>query len=283
MENRHLRGRDFFRRLLAAVLSILLPGFGQTYNRQPQKGMIFLLLLPAYVFFAGAVRLVSTFHGFLLGAAIQFSLLIWATVDSVICGGNKILSRPGFSKARLWFSIAVLLVVINSVAEVTNFALNRTRAGMEALLNPNDSMAPTLIEGDRFASDTWYYKQGSPQRGDVVMFEIPGQDSSEHVKRIIALGGDTIEGKKDGVYVNGERLNEPYLMPGSSEGQNSRDNSDIFGQVRVPAGNYFLLGDNRQDSFDSRYFGAVPASKIKGRALYIYFSRDWAHIGKTIR
>ncbi|HYL63067.1 MAG TPA: signal peptidase I [Candidatus Methylomirabilis sp.] len=274
--------RGFFRRFLAGLLSLLMLGLGQTYNRQPRKGIFFLLLVPAWSFAAGAVRFASTFPILLIGASLQLALLAWAILDAAICGGDKILLRPGFRKAGLWFSLAVFIVILNGCAEGLNFYINHAKAGLVGRLCPTDAMPPALVDGDRFMVDTHAYLHESPRRGDVVLFQMPGQPSTESVKRVIALGGDVMEGKQDGMYLNGRRLDEAYLAPRSAKQEQTYEEITIYGPLKVPQGTLFVLGDNRQDSYDSRYYGAVPASKIKGRALYVYLSHVWSHIGRTI-
>jgi signal peptidase I len=274
--------RGFLRRLIASFLSLLMLGLGQTYNRQPKKGIIFLLLVPAWSFAAGAVRFASTFPTLLIGVSLQLVVVTWAVFDAAICGGNKIVLRPGFSRARLWFSLAIFIVILNGCAEGLNFYINQAKAGLDGRLYPTDSMAPMLINGDRFMSDTRAYLHESPNRGDVVLFQMPGQPSTESVKRIIAVGGDIVQGKQDGVYVNGRRLDEAYLALQSANQGQPVEEITTYGPLKIPQGEFFVLGDNRQDSYDSRYYGAIPASKIKGRALYIYLSHVWSRVGRTI-
>ena len=102
----------------------------------------------------------------------------------------------------------------------------------------------------------------SPNRGDVVVFRFPQDPSRDFIKRMIAVPGDTIEINGGDVFVNGVQLEEPYI---SSEGRNS------FERQVVPQGNYFVLGDNRRNSFDSRSWGFVPEQNIIGRAIFSYW------------
>lgn len=114
---------------------------------------------------------------------------------------------------------------------------------------------------------------GEPQRGDVVVFTppSPGQDKP-YIKRIIGLPGDSIEVRDDGVYVNGTRINEPYL---EGDTTTCRTASPAFcGPLTVPGESVFVLGDNRNNSEDSRFFGPVPESNIIGKAWISYWPME---------
>ena len=130
---------------------------------------------------------------------------------------------------------------------------------------PSGSMEPTLQIGDRIIVDKLAYDLHSIHRGDVVVFAKPPKETSapgikDLVKRIIGLPGDTVSSRNGDVYINGKPLSEPWLPPidrGVTVG--------ITKQV-VPAGDYFVMGDNRTDSSDSRVFGPISGALIVGRA-----------------
>lgn len=137
---------------------------------------------------------------------------------------------------------------------------------IQAFWIPSPSMTPTLEVGDRVLVNKLSYKLHDVGRGDVVVFERPpaastGGDEEIHdlIKRVIAIGGDTIEARGGHVYVNGEAIDEPYLdEPGST------DNLPL---QTVPDDQVFVMGDNRRNSEDSRRFGPVPEDRIVGRAF----------------
>ena len=114
-------------------------------------------------------------------------------------------------------------------------------------------------------------------RGDIVVFKYPDEPDRDFIKRVIGLPGETIELKKKKVHVNGQPLDEPYvhfLTPPSNDYQEvtSYDLRERFGPVTVPADQYFVMGDNRDNSQDSRYWGFVKREKIRGKAFLIYWS-----------
>jgi len=142
---------------------------------------------------------------------------------------------------------------------------------------PSPSMVPTLQVGDRIMVNKLSYDLHEVHRGDIVVFKRPPlemQDFPDLVKRVIGLPGESISTKDGHVYINGTLLDEPWLQPGASSytGALPDDQYPQFnmpGPVTIPAGDYFVMGDNRTDSEDSRYFGPIPKSLIVGRAMAV--------------
>jgi len=160
----------------------------------------------------------------------------------------------------------------------------------QAFKIPSGSMEENLLVGDHILVNKFIYgptlsplgKALLPIRdlrhGDVVVFRFPQDPSRDFIKRAVGLPGDVVRLVDKRLYVNGMRVadegyvshNDPITYPrGSYPGSSSRDN---FGPVRVPAGSYFCLGDNRDYSHDSRFWGMVPAGFLKGRAFLVYWS-----------
>jgi signal peptidase I len=116
------------------------------------------------------------------------------------------------------------------------------------------------------------------RRGDVIVFKFPKDPERDFVKRVIGLPGDRLELHRKVVSINGQPLHEPYihgLEPPSQDGPPRTDDlREEYGPVTVPPDQYFMMGDNRDNSEDSRYWGFMPASYVKGEALFIYYSID---------
>jgi signal peptidase I len=115
------------------------------------------------------------------------------------------------------------------------------------------------------------------RRGDIVVFKYPEEPDRDFIKRVIGLPRETVELKKKKVYIDGSPIDEPYvhfLVPPSAEGQEVApyDVRENYGPVTVPAGQYFVMGDNRDNSQDSRFWGFLPRDNVKGKALMIYWS-----------
>ncbi len=132
------------------------------------------------------------------------------------------------------------------------------------------SMAPLLSDQERIFINKFVYRFEPIQRGDVVVFWYPLDRSKSFIKRVIGLPGETVEIRQGVVYVNGKAVAEPYVPP------KYEDLSD-FGPVRVPKDSYFVMGDHRVSSNDSRVFGPVASRYIYGRAVFAYWPVD--HFG----
>ncbi len=138
----------------------------------------------------------------------------------------------------------------------------------------SSSMEDTLLTGDYIFVNKLAYKYREPQVSDIIVFEYPLSRDKDYIKRVIAVGGQTVEVIDKILYVDGE-LAELYpdsknIDPNTLAAQLS--NRDNYGPVQVPAGNLFVMGDNRDDSRDSRFWGFVPLENLKGKALFVYWS-----------
>ncbi|WP_243544446.1 signal peptidase I [Pseudodesulfovibrio tunisiensis] len=175
---------------------------------------------------------------------------------------------------------------------------------VQAFKIPSGSMLDTLQIGDHLLVSKFSYdirlpsnilldttggkvivRTGDPQRGDIIVFKFPEDESKDFIKRVIGLPGETIEVRDKVVYINGQPLNEPYVLHTKFTNAPIRDN---FGPYTVPEGRYFMMGDNREGSYDSRWWGPVAREKIVGKALFIYWSWEsltnirWDRIGNVI-
>ncbi len=126
------------------------------------------------------------------------------------------------------------------------------------------SMAPLLSDQERIFINKYLYRYESIQRGDVVVFWYPLDPSKSFIKRVIGMPGETVELRQGRVFVNNRSLEESYVPPQFAE-------SVTYGPTLVPAEHYFVLGDHRASSNDSRVFGPVPARSIYGKAVFAYW------------
>jgi signal peptidase I len=184
------------------------------------------------------------------------------------------------STVREYFESIVIAVIL---------ALFVRTWAVQAFKIPTGSMENNLLIGDHLLVNKFVFGPTmsdierklpvrEPRRGDVVVFKYPDEPERDFIKRVIGLPGDTLELRNKKVYINGQPLDEPYvhfLEPAStSQEVTSFDVRERYGPVRVPDRQYFVMGDNRDNSQDSRYWGFLPRSYIKGRALMIYWSYD---------
>lgn len=127
---------------------------------------------------------------------------------------------------------------------------------------PSPSMEPTLLPNDRIIVNMLLYRFSPPKRGDVIVFRYPPDPSRDFVKRIVALGGETVEVRQGYLLVNGRRIEEPYLP---------HETMKDYKSYTVPQNTYFVMGDNRSNSDDSRFWGTVPRQNIVGKVFLIYW------------
>jgi signal peptidase I len=158
----------------------------------------------------------------------------------------------------------------------------------QAFKIPTGSMEPNLLVGDHLIVNKMINAPTmiglerailpgrDVRRGDVIVFKYPEDPERDFIKRVIGLPGERLELRRKKVYIDGKPLDESYthfLEPPSPEGSPKKDDvREEYGPVTIPAGQYFMMGDNRDNSQDSRFWGFMPRSYIKGEALFIYFS-----------
>jgi signal peptidase I len=173
---------------------------------------------------------------------------------------------------------------------------------VQAFKIPSGSMLDTLLIGDHilvnkflygiknpFSGNTWIPVK-KPERGDVVVFKYPLNPKQDYIKRVIGVEGDQIEIKDKKVYVNGEPHDESYVIFLDNKilppGEQNRDNME---PKTVPANSLFVMGDNRDNSYDSRFWNFVDLKAVKGKAFIFYWSWDkknfavrWSRIGSLV-
>jgi signal peptidase I len=179
---------------------------------------------------------------------------------------------------------------------------------IQAFKIPSGSMIPTLLVGDHILVNKFIYGTPvdvpftdinlfrmpgfkKPQRGDIIVFKFPEDPTRDFIKRVIGIGGDTVEEKNKEIFVNGHRLVEPYVQHVDPDIKpREADKRDNFGPVVVPQGSVFVMGDNRDQSYDSRFWGFVDLAEVKGKAFIMYWSwdrdRSWVRfnrIGRIVR
>src|SRR5262245_36440649 len=187
------------------------------------------------------------------------------------------------STAREYFESIVTAVIL---------ALFIRTFVVQAFKIPTGSMENNLLIGDHLLVNKFVYGPGSTverallpigtiHRGDIVVFKYPEDPERDFIKRVIGLPGDTVELREKKVSINGKPLDEPYVHflepPGDPSGFHEVTSSDVrerYGPVTVPPNQYFVMGDNRDNSQDSRYWGFLPRDYVKGRALVIYWSYE---------
>jgi len=273
---------------IAGLLSFLLPGLGQIYNGQGTKGLVILAVL----FLASPVCSLYLKHGagvpFLSAMALGVvAFKLFAIVDAVI-NARRIAEDFEPRRYNRWYAYLGLFAF--SVALSASVSLYVRNNVVQAFKVPAASMEPTLLIGDHFIADRTADAR-APKRGDIIVFRYPEDENKDFVKRVVAIGGDRVEIRDKVLIVNGRAAVEKYAVHAEKDrvpGEvNPRDN---LGPLTVPAGSYFVMGDNRDRSYDSRFWGCVERAKIKGTVRSIYWSWNpktgdirWERIGNAVK
>jgi signal peptidase I len=185
---------------------------------------------------------------------------------------------------------SVLREYFESIVIAVILALFVRTWAVQAFKIPTGSMENNLLIGDHLLVNKFVFAPtlAGPERalmpmrqirrGDIVVFKYPDEPERDFIKRVIGLPGETVELRNKKVYINGQPLEEPYvhfLEPAhNAQEVTSFDVRERYGPVQVPEAQYFVMGDNRDNSQDSRYWGFLPRGYIKGQALMIYWSFD---------
>ncbi|HBG28373.1 MAG: signal peptidase I [Planctomycetes bacterium GWF2_41_51] len=294
---------------VAVMLSLIAPGLGQVYCGKLIRGLLFIVLntLPislimfVFLFKNLTVMVLGTIGLIVFGGII----LIIALVDSIYLVKN-IGANYVPKEYNRWY-VYLLLILIGGGGGTGGSTFYVKSNIVEAFRVPANSMYPTIKNGDRFLADKTIYKKIDPSRGDVVVYINP-ENRLNYIKRVVAIEGDTVEMKNNQLYVNGRMLEyQPlskteletlrintgnpkfqgevfYEVNGSSKyaiflsKSPANEQMQNFQEMTVPKYNCFVLGDNRNESHDSRNSGPIPIATIKGKANWIYF--PISHFGK---
>jgi len=251
----------------AVPLTFLLPGLGHMYAGRLARGaVLFAAVVLATVLaywleqFNTSLRVVSI--------CLQLAVFLFVLIDSwLVCGKGEFVAKQ-YNK-WYFYCLAILLGFWVSGLADPRYRLYRI---------PSESMAKTIIPGDRVYVDKTYYKQTEPQVGDIVVMRCPPNRDLTYIKRIAAGPGDQVECDGADFRVNGLKLDVYAHAPA---GQRVMHPDRI--KYVLPPGKYFVLGDNFDHSaMDSRFFGPIGREDILGRPLYIYYSPDFSRIGRNL-
>ena len=267
---------------IAGLLSLALTGLGHFYVGKAKRGVFFFLGL--YILFAlllGLLVFTLNIYSLLLCVVLLAVYSILVIVDAM-----KIAKVQSASYSLKWYNRWYYYVALFVLIMTTFSAFDTTKWVKDNLFSSargtTGSMEPTFLHGDLFFVNYFIYRVKKPQRGDVVVFRHPQATPPLHrfMKRLIGIEGDVIEIKNNHLFVNGIENREDYEKEKEVSGE-SRVVNENFGPVTVPPNSFFLLGDNRDDSYDSRHWGFVPEEDIIGKTTSIYWS--WDKDKKTIR
>jgi signal peptidase I len=206
-------------------------------------------------------------------------------IDSGLDAKSRLARRRKQTAAAIFIgfgSITIILVVLAHAFPTAIQVLARP-SDFRAFKVPSQSMCPTICPGERIVADMAAYDGRLPQRGEVVLLEVPAlQMRTLFVKRVIGVAGDTVEaGSNNEILVDGKPLTPPRVCGTPILGHNHGDELPGFATTKVPEGYFFVVGDNLADSNDSRFpeFGLVATDQLRGKPLFIYWSAGHSRIG----
>jgi len=195
-----------------------------------------------------------------------------------------VMSPPKKTIVREYFESIVIAVIL---------ALFIRTFVVQAFKIPTGSMERNLLIGDHLLVNKFVFGPAATdlerlllpekpvRRGDIVVFKYPEEPERDFIKRVIGLPGETVEVRAKRVLIDGQRLDEPYVhfsqpppVPDTRHEVTSYDVREEYGPVTVPADHYFVMGDNRDNSQDSRYWGFLPGAYVKGKAFILYWSYE---------
>jgi len=297
---------------LAVLLSLIMPGLGQVYCGRLKRGLVlnFLHILPLPIIiglFSLSDSQELTLIAFVLILA-SIMVFLAAIFDSAFL---TIRTSSGYQLKDYNSPVVYVLLILIVTGGSIGSALYIRDQGLEAYRVPAASCYPTIVPNDRILTNKRAYNRKDPARGDLVIHTNPLDRHMNYIKRIVAVAGDSVEIKDNQLYINGNKLKR-LKLPESRldniritingkplEGElfeeiNGSSKYNIFlmdslhdkklvdfEEITVPKHHCFVLGDNRNNSMDSRHFGPVSLATIKGRADYIYWpAMDFSHFGK---
>lgn len=248
------------------IAAYIIPGLGFAIVGRQKLAIVTVIAVVSIVLGICWTRLVLIPLAYIALVVLVVSIIFWSACHAAaIDFRRQIDSAP----RRDWKSV-LIFAVATGLPLIVMFSNRATILGYDLFRLPAASMAPTLVRGDHVLVDTWRYRDSDVNSDDVVVFELPNSGGIMYVKRAVGLPGDVVTLESNVLTRNGVPVDEPYtLYDDGAERARS-----FFSDIQVPNGEYFVLGDNRNNSRDSRYVGTIPKENIIGPAVHLWYSRD---------
>ncbi|MFC5701936.1 signal peptidase I [Cohnella faecalis] len=228
------------RPLVAGFLSLFTPGLGQFYNGQIRKAGV--LLLTTYILYPPLLFLIKFSFGALLAViAAGFAVYGYAIIQSIVYSYRvKTVANRFYDRWYVYLAIVVSIMTMSQIIDTKSIV------GLKGYIIAGPSMTPTIENNERVIVDT---KSHRYKEGDVVVYR---SENQMRIHRIIAIEGDTVRFDDSGLLLNGKRVTETYIS--------ESDYYEAIEEVQIPEDSYYILGDNRGNSYDSRFIGAIPSN-----------------------
>lgn len=268
--------------VIALLLSMLVPGLGQIYNTDLRKGLF--LQITIQLSGVGLYILTPYFSTIPIVLAVSMTLIlmfatgvhIFAMVDAYRFARNHdAIPMKSYNK---WYYYVLLLLLFWAIGISVDEFSSWKSYNMAA-----SSMEPTVMNGDRLLVNRRAYSRNTqPRRGDVIVFVFPEDTAKDFLKRVIGVPGDNIAIRDRIVFINGKPIDEEYAKF-IGDGQDVIRKMDNMPEIRIPEHKYYVLGDNRDKSYDSRFWGFVDREAIIGKAMFVYYSPERSRILQEIK
>lgn len=285
--------------LLVFFLAFLFPGFGQVYNGQIKKGIIFLLITFTIPSILGFTRIGIFFLGYFSVIIIDSSFRLYIIYDAV--KNAKKLKNYELKSYNTWYYYLIILV---GIITITWFYDYNSAVGVKSYKIPTTSNEPTLLVGDKVVGDLRAFTSTKPNYGDLVIFQ--KKDSlNPWVYRIVALPNDKLEIKNNFLIINGKQCKTRFIKETKSDelavneyeeelpnGHKHKiytfkkpfnDNVNVMNKIIIPANSYYLIGDNRDNAMDSRYIGTIKREEIIAKVVFGYWGKTNDRININFR
>lgn len=257
----------------AILWSLLVPGLGHVAVGYPARGIILSLFLSATYLGQIYFKTIYTTSGFFLLIVSSVAVCGYIIFDAWRLSS----SEP--RKEKRWFMRLDSLMAFAVLSCLSSLFFDSLQFIPDERRMSSNSMSNTILLNDHILVDLKAYELGDPDYGDVVAFLFPEDETKLFIKRIIAKPGDLVAIVNKQVFVNGAPINDGHAKHSDTTYHAKRDSMPA---MTVAPDTYFVLGDNRDESYDSRFFGTIPKSKILGRARIILWSDTLSRIGNTL-
>lgn len=264
---------------VAALLSLLLPGTGQLYVRKIWRGIALALVVVAIDALVVELRLFMTFAGLVCTIFVIVLLRLSVVCDAVyLAWVYDTANQPPRSWRRTLTALLAIFLLVGYPTP-SDYFQKRLLTSFRAYKIASGSMCPTLCEGERVVAAWDAYIMRPPARGDLLLFEF-NHTGQIFTKRVIGIAGDTVDrGPANTILVNNATLTFPKPCGDHETSDRLAAEGPPFETVRVPEGSLFVVGDNLDNSYDSRFFGLVTMDEVKSKPQFIYWSHNRSRIG----
>lgn len=281
----------------AAILSLIMPGLGQVYTGTLARGLVWMFLCGIFSVTGLLFLSFPSAYSWTLGCVAELSVVVIWLAAAVDSRRLALRCKPDYELKdyNRWYAYVLLLFL--GTGGLLAYALYVRDQLIQPFIIPSATMYPNILPRDRVIAVKNAYQTADPQRGDMVLFVYPDDRRIFYIKRVVALAGDKVEIRSGNLYVNDVELPREFIGPATISSDNTTSTGQVFyennngtkyrifisqeksaadfGPITVPKYDCFVMGDNRNNSLDSRHFGSIAVTSLKGKFEYRY----WPIIG----